>query len=302
MSSRTAVKGRPANKQASTKLSASPSSSKQPQTAAERRAKIAAARRSQDKWAKMSKVLIVLAVVVALIIVVVLIAVLVNNAKNKANQAAVAPSTSTATITPPNATSDGLAIQANPDLKDATLTVDLHTDYQCPYCKTYETRFGPALEQLVRQGDIKLNYHVRSFLDGNLKNTSSTMAAIAATCADTVGSFQGYHDVVFANQPPKEGTGYTDDQLRNAFATQAGIQGDNLTTFQQCYDNRSTSTFVQAMESGNMSTAIPGNDDFKNGVRSTPTFLVNNKTIDLKTMPSDAAGMLTYLKNLAGVS
>ena len=215
------------------------------------------------------------------------------------SQAPTTPSRPSTGITPPDTTLDGLAIQANPEVRHS-ITVDLHVDYQCRYCARAETTFGPALEQLAKQGDIKLNYHIRSFLDANLGNTSSTMAAIAATCADTVGAFQAYHDVALAHQPIREGTGYTDEQLRSTFAQDAGITAGKLTSFQQCFDDRATAAFVKAMESGNMSTAIPGNDDFRNGVPAVPTFLVDNKTIDLTAMPSDAAGMLTYLKNLAG--
>ena len=270
-------------------------------TSAERRAKLEAARRSQDRWQRSKRILTVVAVIVAIAIVVVVVAAIVNTNRENRNAAATSGAPS-AQITPPDATTDGLAITLNPAASSAPLTLDIHADYQCPVCKDAETRVAQGLSQLANSNQVLVRYHIRSFLDNSLSNTSSTQAAIAATCADTVGSFQGYNAVVFANQPAKEGTGYTDDQLRNTFATQAGITGDNLTKFQQCYDDKATSNFVANMESGNNSTPIPNTDDYTNGVRSTPAFIINGHELNWTQIPTDSASMLTYFQQQANGS
>ena len=270
-------------------------------TSAQRRAKQEAARRSQDRWQSSKRILIVIAVILGIVIVAVVVAAVVNTNRENRNAAATSGAPS-AQITPPDATTDGLAITLNPAASSAPLTLDIHADYQCPVCKTAETQVAQGLSQLANSNQVLVRYHIRSFLDSNLGNTSSTQAAIAATCADTVGSFQGYNAVVFANQPATEGTGYTNDQLRNTFATQAGITGDNLTKFQQCYDDKATSTFVANMEQGNNTTPISGIDQYSSGVRSTPAFIVNGKYVDWTKIPADSAGMLAYLQKVANGS
>jgi hypothetical protein len=120
----------------------------------------------------------------------------------------------------------------------------LYEDYQCPNCKETEDTYGPVLKQLAASGDIKLQYRTLTFLD-NGRNDSSYRAAMAAASADMVGKLEAYHNMIYKNQPAREGDGYTDDQLRNVFAKDAGITGSDLTNFQKYYDTKATSAFVK---------------------------------------------------------
>ncbi|MCL1841300.1 MAG: DsbA family protein [Propionibacteriaceae bacterium] len=270
-------------------------------TSAQRRAKLEAAKRSQERWQRTKRILIGVVVVVVIIIVVAVIAAVANNKRQSDNANATSGATA-AQITPPNATtiSNGTqAIIADPAAKDAPLTLDIHADYQCPNCKHAEMSLGQGLSQLESQNQVLVRYHLRTFLDGNLGNTSSSQAAMAATCADTVGKFQAMNDVIFANQPTNEGTGYTTDQLRNTFATQAGISGDDLTKYQTCFDDKATSNFVSTMEQSNLTTPVPGIDDYSTGVRGTPAFIINGKQLNWTEIPTDATSMLTYLEKIA---
>jgi protein-disulfide isomerase len=271
-------------------------------TAAQRRAKQEAARESQARWERTKRILIAVSVVVGVVIVAVVVMAVVNQSKTNDNNNAISPSASVTPITPPDATSDGMAIVSDPAASSAPLTLALHVDYQCPICKEVEQAIAQPLEQLESQNQVLVEYHIRSFLDGSLGNTSSTQAAIAATCADTVGKFQAYNDVVFANQPTKEGTGYTDDQLGNTFATQAGMTGDDLATFQQCYNDKATASFVSTMESKNLTTPIPGTADFTSGVKGTPALIVNGKEAsysDAMQAATSADSLLAYLQQVA---
>jgi protein-disulfide isomerase len=204
-------------------------------------------------------------------------------------------------IEPPDLSADKSAIVVNPDAPDTALVVDVYVDYQCPVCKAYENFFGSAFEALEQSGDVQMRVHIMSFLDNNIGNDASLRAGIAATCADTVGKFQQYHYTVFANQP-QEGTGYTDEQLRDTYAQQAGITGDDLTKFQACYDTWQTAGVVQNMETLNLQA-----------VQATPTFLVNGKSLDMTGLQTiaqntaqntapDPSALLTVLKQAAGVS
>jgi len=224
------------------------------------------------------------------VIAVVLAAIMVTLLLNR-NDQPVTPAAVATQIKPPDLTSDASAIVANPAASSAPLVLDIHVDYQCPVCGAYEKFFGKTFDQLAESNQVEFRYHIRSFLDTNLHNDSSLRAGVAATCADTVGKFQAYHDAIFANQP-SEGTGYTDVQLRQTFAADAGITGADLTKFQTCYDQRQTQQVVQNMETINLNS----------GVNATPTFLINGKTLDLSKTPADEASVLAALKAAAGVS
>jgi len=209
---------------------------------------------------------------------------------------------------PPDGTSQMGWIQVpSANTKPNAIIVDEHIDYQCPICHEFDGWYGAAFRQLASQGDIILRIHVRSFLDGPnaLNNDSSIRAATAAACADTVGDFIAYHETIFANQPSKEGTGYTDQQLRVDFPAQAGITGNDLTTFQSCYDSQKTLAYAQAMEQVN-STSTTINDGVNQAPPSgTPAYYVNGKPLmstDLyNNVPqgADASTLLSYLQTIA---
>ena len=217
-------------------------------------------------------------------------------------------------ITPPNMTADSLAIIANPKatLQSDAITVDVYTDYQCPTCIMYQGFAGDALTQLATDGKIRLNYHLLTFEDGLVSNTASTRAAIASTCADTVGKFSEYNAAVFAASPQTQTTGavvFTDDQLQTTFPGTAGITGDDLTNFRSCYTERRTSAFVDNMNKTNAITPVPNNATFASGVSDAPYYLANDQTVDLSTaLSSSTAGtideetLLTLLQTTASGS
>ena len=185
---------------------------------------------------------------------------------------------------PPNG--NAKAIVVNPGKAPASAPlVEIFLDYQCPNCRVMETAYGPEFEKLAEAGTIQLQYRTMTFLDQNLQNDSSTRAAVAAACADTVGVYPAYHDQVFANQP-QEGLGYSDAVLRQTIPAAVGLSGDKLTTFQQCYDTRATAPFVTQV----------ADQALKDGVHSTPTVHVNGKDFspgapaDLGAAIAQAAG------------
>jgi len=237
----------------------------------------------------------------------------IGNSKPLNTQDSQSPTVSTETSTPPtsvfippNGTAEmGYIEVRSPNAKPDALILNEHFDYQCPICKQGDDWYGATFRTLAERGDIVMRVHIRSFLDVNLKNDSSTRAAVASTCADVVGDFIAYHETVFAHQPAKEGDGYTDQQLRNDFPQEAGITGANLTTFQQCYDSRQTLGYVQNMERVNKtSRTINGADQDPPG--GTPMYYVNGKPMTLsdiyntKIDPTDVEGILGYLQSIAG--
>ena len=239
--------------------------------------------------------------VVALILVVIVVAQLSRDtapAQNTTTPPTPGATTTGPAVIPPNGTAAMEWVQVpSTNTKPDAVVVDERLDYQCPGCKQAADLWGGTFHQLAAQGDIVLRFRIRTFLDPGLHNDSSTRATVAATCADTVGRFIDYHETIFANQPT-EGVGYTDQQLRVDFATQAGISGSNLTTFQNCYDTRATLAYVQGMERA-AQAAVTATD--RGG---TPALFVNGKTLTTTDLyanadPSDPVAVLAYLKTVA---
>jgi len=137
------------------------------------------------------------------------------------------------------------------------LVVDIHTDYQCPYCKVTEITYGPLFKALNDRGQIIWRQHTRIFLDRGIGNDSSSRASIAAACVDLAdgSKYADYHQLIFVNQP-QEGAGFTDAQLREQWPAAVGLSGQQLETFQVCYDTQATRQFVEDVEQNNIQ-ALP---------------------------------------------
>jgi protein-disulfide isomerase len=119
----------------------------------------------------------------------------------------------------------------------AAPVLEIWEDFQCPACDAVEKANGAGIESLADSGKIRLVWRPTTFLDGNLGNDSSARATAAWGCAIDAGKGKEYHNTIFANQPEKEGAGYTDEQLI-AFAGDAGITGAALDTFTSCFADR----------------------------------------------------------------
>lgn len=191
---------------------------------------------------------------------------------------------------PKHPTADGGGVVVNPGkAKPGAPTLVVYQDFQCPICKQVEDASIGTIDSLADQGKITLEYHVRTFLDDNMKRAygdslpnpdSSLRASEAALCADQAGKFREYHDVVFKNQP-QEGKGYTDQQLKDDFAKDAGITGDALKGFQQCYSDHKMEGYAKKMEKVAQQQNNTG----------TPEFRLNGKTLDFQQIAQDQ----TYL-------
>ncbi len=151
--------------------------------------------------------------------------------------------------------------------------LEIWEDFQCPACDAVEKANGAGIESLADSGAIRLIWRPTTFLDGNLGNDASTRAAAAWGCAIDAGKAKEYHNVVFANQPEKEGDGYTDQQLLT-FAGDAGITGAALDTFTTCFTDR---TYV--------GWAANSTDIFyKSGIAGTPFALLNGVEVPTDTL------------------
>ncbi len=177
--------------------------------------------------------------------------------------------------TPPNATDEGGFMMNSRGAEPAADVPHLvvYEDYQCPACASREEAFGPATLELIDNGDITVEIRTAFFLDNMLQNDSSERAAMAAAAADVVGKYREYHAVIYENQPAQEGVGFTEQQLRVDFPAEAGITGDELTTFQNLYDSGAFQAFVQV-----------GDQTFRDeGITGTPTYMVGDSKLEFST-------------------
>lgn len=180
---------------------------------------------------------------------------------------------------PKGAIAGGKGINPYPGVaKTGVPTVDVYEDFQCPICNEFEKANGTQVMVMAKAGSIKLIYHVLSFLDTNLQNNASTLAANGAFCAADAGKFEAYHTANFAGQPTQEGKGYTQTQIEG-FGAAAGITGAAKKTFDSCVTSKKYESYVKATQTAANKANING----------TPTFFFNGKQLsntgqDYKTL------------------
>lgn len=176
--------------------------------------------------------------------------------------------------TPTGALANGQGMPVYADkAKSGAKKVDVYFDYQCPFCKQFEQAQGAKLLDMAKSGDVKLAYHVKTFLDENISGGNSARAANAAFCTTTAGKFPEFTTKVFENQP-KEGVGYTNDTLIK-LAKEVGVKGS---AFESCVKDDKYAAYVKKTES----------ETNKAGVNSTPVIKINGKDVD----NADMAGMM----------
>ncbi|MDJ0340370.1 thioredoxin domain-containing protein [Streptomyces sp. H10-C2] len=184
---------------------------------------------------------------------------------------------------PARMAADGTSIVVG-DAK-APNTVKVYEDPRCPYCKHFEQASGPVLAQLVKDGKVKVEYTIASFLDANFGGSSSVRAANAMRAAVEAGKFAEFHSAVFANQPEEPADGLTDAFLLKIADT---VKGLNTTAFQKAVKDETHKDWVTRSEKVFAAS----------GSQGTPTVLVNGKKVTPENAKYDAAAFAKALKGL----
>jgi len=129
---------------------------------------------------------------------------------------------------------------------DAKATIDVWEDFRCTGCFAFRTEIEPTvLDQYVKTGKAKLVYHDYLTIDKGQGNSESRDAANAARCAGDQGKFWTMHDWLFANQSPRELTGYFTIDRLVAIGKAAGM---DMSTFEPCVRNGTHNSEVLAEE------------------------------------------------------
>lgn len=161
---------------------------------------------------------------------------------------------------------------------DAPL-LDLYEDFQCPGCGALEARNGEGLLALANDGKVRLRWHVMTFLDNSLpaSDDSSYRASLAFGCAVDQGKAVEFHTLVFANQPAEEGLGFS-DQVLIGLAEEAGITGDALAEFTDCYESERYQRWVRNSDIAAQQRGVPG----------TPTGYLDGQQLDSTALGDQA--------------
>ncbi|MEV7285804.1 thioredoxin domain-containing protein [Streptomyces sp. NPDC093252] len=183
---------------------------------------------------------------------------------------------------------DSLAIPVGRQSAKSTLTV--WEDFRCPACKSFETTYRQTIHELTESGQLKVEYHLATIIDGNMGGTGSTKAANAAACAQDAGKFTAYHDVLYDNQPAETDDAFAD----NAKLIDLALNVDGLDTprFRTCVQDGTHDAWVdksnKAFTSGNFT--------------GTPTVLLNGKNIyqDQSMTPAKLKEMVLEADGAAG--
>ncbi len=156
---------------------------------------------------------------------------------------------------------------------DAPVSVTVYEDPMCPFCGAFEKAARAELADDVAAGRLRMEYHVMSFLDGASTTDYSSRAANAlAVVLDSAGPevASRFHDLLFENQPVEGSAGLTDERLV-ALAVQAGADEAEVRG---------------PIESGRFAQWVVNVNDAasREGVRSTPTVLVDGKPVSGSTI------------------
>ena len=155
---------------------------------------------------------------------------------------------------------------------DASKTVVIYEDFQCPVCGAFEHASASQVTQGIDDGKVRVEYRIVSFLDQASQNEYSSRAANAAAAVlDVAGpdAFKKFHDTLYANQPAENTAGPDNDQLIE-WAVQAGADRGQVT---------------EAINSGQFDQWVVDATDqmSKDGVTGTPTIEIDGEKLDPQT-------------------
>lgn len=160
---------------------------------------------------------------------------------------------------------DGTVIPVGKPSAKATLTV--WEDFRCPACKSFEQVYSPTIHELTDAGQLKVEYHLVTLIDGAMGGTGSRDSANAAACAQDAGKFTEYHDVLFANQPMESDDAFADKDKLIELAEK--VEGLDTPAFRACVEEGTHNSWVaksnEAFQKGNFS--------------GTPTVLLDGRNI-----------------------
>lgn len=148
---------------------------------------------------------------------------------------------------------------------DAPIQLVEFSDFECPHCAQAYVTLKDLLPRY--HDEIRFTYHHFPLSNecnpaiSSIGHEHACAAAVAADCAAQGGKFAPYANLLFANQ------GFLDSQSLRKYAKQVGL---DLGAFDRCVASPAAKEHVTA----------DVEEAQKLGVRSTPTFFINNRRIE----------------------
>ncbi|SOD58535.1 Protein-disulfide isomerase [Streptomyces zhaozhouensis] len=172
--------------------------------------------------------------------------------------------------------------------REAPAVLTIYEDFRCPACAQFENAFRSTINELTESGQLRVDYHLVTIIDGNMRGNGSRYAANAAACARDQGAFPEYHDLLFQNQPAE-----TDD----AFADKSRLI--DLARDVDALDNDAFRSCVQ--DGTHDDWASRSNADFLDGdFNATPTVLLNGERMGQGGDPLTPEFLRDSVAELAG--
>ena len=168
------------------------------------------------------------------------------------------------------ATSFGVDLIGDPLVGSSEATLDLlyWSEYQCPFCKRFETETLPTLvENDVRSGRVRI-----VLLELPYMGADSMTAAVADRCVweqvreDTPGRYWRWRAEMYANQEPKNSGWASRENILQLTASVDGVDSGRLAT---CLDDR-RDEFESHVEAERQAAR-------SFGFRGTPSFVLGNR-------------------------
>jgi protein-disulfide isomerase len=144
---------------------------------------------------------------------------------------------------------------------DAPVTLEVWSDFQCPFCGQLARTYLPKLvADFVVGGQLRIVPRDVDFV-GRGEPNESVEAAVAASCASDQGKYWQYHDVLLWNQAGENRGAFNDARLRQ-MADQVGLDRG---AWDQCRTDPARTTAVATTTSAALAAGING----------TPTLMLN---------------------------
>jgi protein-disulfide isomerase len=136
---------------------------------------------------------------------------------------------------------DGATVVVGED--SAKVTLDVYEDFLCPVCRAFEAEFGDDLTKHVKDGTVKLRYHMLPMLNDRSDPPGYSMdSANAGLCAADAGKFPAFHVSLFDAQPEEGARGWDKQQL----AKLGKDLGITAPTFKSCVESGKYGSALQA--------------------------------------------------------
>ncbi|MFI5807108.1 DsbA family protein [Streptomyces sp. NPDC051561] len=152
-------------------------------------------------------------------------------------------------------------------MTDAPSVLTVYEDMRCPACGAFEKSMRATINKLEKEGKIRAEYHLVSFIDNAVKGNGSKYAANALGCSQDAGKFHAYHDVLFENQPGEQDDAF--GQKSNLLALAGKVPGLRGAGFDTCVQKEKYAGWVSRVQA----------DFDKSEYKATPTVLLNGTPV-----------------------